>query len=71
MALLKVVGVPRSELEKALPQMSLGIKPLIDPGRSVDEVQAVFDQLSFNKARIVLTYWNWAATRTGPNAPQH
>ena len=71
MALLKVVGVPRSELEKALPQMALGNKPLIDPARSVDEVQAVFDQLSFNKARIVLTYWNWAATRTGPYAPQH
>ncbi|MDE2385186.1 MAG: DUF2336 domain-containing protein [Alphaproteobacteria bacterium] len=69
MALLKVVGVPRSALEQALPDMAKGDTPLIDPRRSLDEVQSVFDQLSFNKARILLTYWNWATTRSGPYAP--
>ena len=68
MALLKVVGVPRSELEKNISRFVQGAKPLIDPARNLDEVQAVFDQLSFNKARILLTYWDWASHRSGPYA---
>ncbi len=68
MALLKVVGVPRSELEKNIGQLAQGAKPLIDPSRNLDEVQAVFDQLSFNKARILLTYWDWASHNSGPYA---
>jgi len=71
MALLKSIGVPRSEVEKALPLMAQGNAPVIDPQRSLDEVQAVFDQLSFNKARILLTYWDWASTHSGPYAPAH
>lgn len=68
MALLKVVGVPRSELEKNISRLAQGAKPLIDPNRNLDEVQAVFDQLSFNKARILLTYWDWASHKSGPYA---
>ncbi len=68
MALLKVVSVPRSELEKNIAQLAKGAKPLIDPTRNLDEVQAVFDQLSFNKARILLTYWDWASHKSGPYA---
>ena len=68
MALLKVMGVPRSELEKNISQLAQGAKPLIDPARNLDEVQAVFDQLSFNKARILLTYWDWASHKSGPYA---
>lgn len=68
MALLKVVGVPRSALEKNISRFVQGAKPLIDPARNLDEVQAVFDQLSFNKARILLTYWDWASHRSGPYA---
>ena len=68
MALLKVVGVPRSELEKNMSYLVQGAKPLIDPSRNLDEVQSVFDQLSFNKARILLTYWDWASHKSGPYA---
>jgi uncharacterized protein (DUF2336 family) len=71
MALLKAVGVPRSEIEKALPQMAQGPSALIDPERKLDEVQSVFNQLSFNKARILLTYWDWACMHNGPYAPAH
>jgi uncharacterized protein (DUF2336 family) len=71
MALLKAVGVPRSEIEKALPQMAQGASALIDPERKLEEVQSVFDQLSFNKARILLTYWDWASMHNGPYAPAH
>jgi len=68
MALLKVVGVPRSMMEAEMPQLTKGAQRLIDPSRSLAEVQAVFDQLSFTKARILLTYWDWATTKSGPYA---
>ena len=68
MALLKVVGVPRSEMEKNLSKLAQSAKPLINQTRNLDEVQAVFDQLSYNKARILLTYWDWASHKSGPYA---
>ncbi len=68
MALLKVVGVPRSMLEADMPRLTKGAQRLIDPSRSLAEVQAVFDQLSFTKARILLTYWDWSTTKSGPYA---
>lgn len=66
MAMIKVAGLPRSQLQEILPNFVQGDHPLIDPDRNLEEVQAVFDQLSFNKARILLTYWDWATLRTGP-----
>ncbi len=66
MAMIKVAGLPRSQLQEILPSLIQGDQPLIDPARDLDEVQAVFDQLSFNKARILLTYWDWATLHTGP-----
>ena len=33
-----------------------------------DALRAIFDSLSFNKARVLLTYWDWAVKRTGPYA---
>jgi uncharacterized protein (DUF2336 family) len=66
MALIKVAGLPRSQLQEIMPSLIKGEAPLIDPERNLDEVQAVFDQLSFNKARILLTYWDWATLRMGP-----
>ena len=71
MALLKVAGVPRSQLEANMKRLVEASHPLIDPMRNLDELQAVFDQLSFNKARILLTYWDWAATHSGPYAVHH
>jgi uncharacterized protein (DUF2336 family) len=66
MALIKVAGLPRSQLQEIISSFSQGDDALIDPERNLDEVQAVFDQLSFNKARILLTYWDWATLRMGP-----
>jgi uncharacterized protein (DUF2336 family) len=68
MALLKVLGVPRSMLEAEMHQFTSSAHRLIDPSRNLSEVQAVFDQLSFTKARILLTYWDWATTKSGPYA---
>ena len=33
-----------------------------------EALKAIFETLSFNKARVLLTYWGWAAKRTGPYA---
>ncbi len=33
-----------------------------------EALKAIFETLSFNKARVLLTYWDWAAKRTGPYA---
>ena len=34
--------------------------------RKVEELQSLFDTLSFNKARVLLTYWDWAVSQSGP-----
>ncbi len=31
-----------------------------------EDLRSMFEALSFNKARVLLTYWDWAARRTGP-----
>jgi uncharacterized protein (DUF2336 family) len=33
-----------------------------------EDLKAIFETLSFNKARVLLTYWDWAARRIGPYA---
>jgi hypothetical protein len=30
------------------------------------ELHALFDSLSFNKARMLLSYWDWASREAGP-----
>jgi uncharacterized protein (DUF2336 family) len=35
---------------------------------NAEDLKAIFETLSFNKARVLLTYWDWAAKRTGPYA---
>jgi hypothetical protein len=30
------------------------------------ELHAQFDGMSFNKARMLLAYWDWATRKTGP-----
>jgi Uncharacterised protein conserved in bacteria (DUF2336) len=71
MALLKVAGISRADLATNLPNFVAGEHPLIDPSRNFEELQAVFDQLSYTKARILLTYWDWAINKSGPYATHH
>jgi hypothetical protein len=68
-ALLKVIGVGRSDIAEAFEILQTTSPALIDPTRVVEELQSTFDSLSFNKARILLTYWDWATLKTGPYAP--
>ncbi len=67
--LLKTAGYPRSALPGLLKRMQDAELPLIARDRDIEELQTLFETLSFNKARILLTYWDWAQAKTGPYAP--
>ena len=67
-ALLKAAGVSRGQVTEIFLKLQKTPDGLIDPSRIVDELQSTFDSLSFNKARILLTYWDWATLKTGPYA---
>ncbi len=69
--MLKVAGFPRGTLGDVLNGLKKGDLPLLDAGREVEELQVMFDTLSSNKARILLTYWDWAVRKAGPYAPVH
>ena len=67
-ALLKAAGVSRGQVTGIFEKLQKSNSGLIDPSRVIDELQSTFDSLSFNKARILLTYWDWATLKTGPYA---
>jgi uncharacterized protein (DUF2336 family) len=69
--LLKVAGFPRQALPGLLRRFRDSDLSLMSSGRDIEELQSIFDTLSFNKARILLTYWDWAQRKTGPYAPMH
>jgi uncharacterized protein (DUF2336 family) len=69
--MLKSAGYPRSAVGGLLRKMQDAELPLVSRERDIDELQAMFDTLSFNKARTLLTYWDWAQSKTGPYAPVH
>ena len=69
--MMKVAGFPRGTLGDVLNGLKRGDLPLLDAGREIEELQVMFDTLSSNKARILLTYWDWAVRKAGPYAPVH
>ncbi len=69
--MLKAAGYPRSAVAGLLKRMQDADLPLVTRERDVAELQIMFETMSFNKARILLTYWDWAQGKTGPYAPVH
>jgi hypothetical protein len=67
--LMKALGMPRSRFEVFVDQVRTSDNGHLRPDRNIAELQSIFDSMSFNKARILLTYWNWAVQKTGPYAP--
>ncbi len=64
----KAMGMNRArfgEIVELLKKSDFGI---IRGEREVQDLQNVFDSMSFNKARILLTYWDWATLKSGPYA---
>lgn len=68
-AMFKAIGIPRAVVAEILQGLMTSASGLLDPTRDPEELQSLFDSLSFNKARILLTYWDWATLKTGPYAP--
>ncbi len=69
--MLKAAGVPRTDFASHLGRLRSSDYAVLDLNRDPEELHALFDQMSFNKARILLTYWDWATRRSGPYAPVH
>lgn len=67
-ALFKAMGLNRSRFEYTLDRLRAGTG-LLRSGRPSEELKAVFDSLSFNKARVLLTYWDWFTRKAGPYGP--
>ena len=57
---LKAVAVTRSRFAAALEKWCQSPAASLRSDRNVTELQNIFDSLSFNKARTLLTYWDWA-----------
>lgn len=66
--LLKALGLGRARFDAVLDQLRAGTGLLRDD-RPQEELKAVFDALSFTKARVMLTYWDWFTRKAGPYAP--
>jgi uncharacterized protein (DUF2336 family) len=62
---LKALGVTRARFEDVAAAAISGGTPA---ARTLPELQGFFESLSFNKARVLLTYWDWAVNRKGPYA---
>jgi uncharacterized protein (DUF2336 family) len=69
--MLKAAGYPRNAIRGLLQRMSDAELPIISRLRDLDDLQSIFETMSFTKARILLTYWDWAMCKSGPYAPVH
>ena len=69
--LLKALGASRAGFEEAITKLRLGDAGVLRPDRNPEELQNIFESLSFNKARILLTYWDWYMRKAGPYAPHN
>lgn len=66
--LLKALGLGRARFDAVLDQIRAGTGLLRDD-RPQEELKAVFDALSFTKARVMLIYWDWFTRKAGPYVP--
>jgi uncharacterized protein (DUF2336 family) len=62
---LKALGVTRARFEEIVGAAKTGA---MRASQRLAELQGFFESLSFNKARVLLTYWDWGVLGTGPYA---
>jgi hypothetical protein len=61
------VGLGRTRFEDAFERLRAG-SSLLRARRAPEELKTLFDSLSFNKARVLLLYWDWRTRQAGPYA---
>lgn len=66
--MMKMLGCQRSKFGELCELLRNCDPPLLRADRKADDLQAIFDSLSFNKARILMTYWDWSVRKAGPYA---
>ncbi|MEQ1522806.1 MAG: DUF2336 domain-containing protein, partial [Aestuariivirga sp.] len=66
---LKAIGTNRVRFGEIVDILKASDFGILDSDRSTAELQNIFDSMSFNKARVLLTYWDWAVLKSGPYAP--
>ena len=66
---LKAIGTNRVRFGEIIDILKASDFGIIASARSTVELQNIFDSMSFNKARVLLTYWDWAVLKSGPYAP--
>ncbi len=64
--ILKTMGQTRAQFSQAIKKCASSSNAMLRGDRDLSELQIMFDSLSFNKARTLLTYWDWAIEKTGP-----
>jgi hypothetical protein len=64
----KALGVSRARFAEVIDGFRQLPQPLLRSDRNISDLQGIFDSLSFNKARMLLTYWDWASQHSGPFA---
>ncbi|MBM3520918.1 MAG: DUF2336 domain-containing protein [Alphaproteobacteria bacterium] len=67
----KAMGYPRGNFLPAIEKLRTAAVGTLRADRNLTELESIFDSLSFNKARILLTYWDWFVTKSGPYAPHN
>ncbi len=57
----KAMGLPRTVFDEVVTRLKASSTASLSAERSANELRVLYDGLSFNKARVVLTYWDWLA----------
>lgn len=63
--IFKALGISRAEFADTLARWQASPSAVLRSDRDIEELKTLFDVLSYNKARVVLTYWDWLARKAG------
>lgn len=63
---MKAIGMSRTQSAAAAETLRDSPEAPLRSDRRIAELQNLFDSLSFTKARVLLTYWDWAVEQSGP-----
>jgi hypothetical protein len=63
---MKAIGMSRTQSAPAAVTLRDAPEAPLRSNRRIAELQNLFDSLSFTKARVLLTYWDWAVEQSGP-----
>jgi hypothetical protein len=67
----KSLAQSRLTMAEALKRWALAGRFGITSNERIIELHAMFDGLSYNKARMLLAYWDWASRDAGPYTSLH